>query len=314
MVDSSHAQNNTKHSSSTQTKSTTAQILKSITPVLQKITSFGKVFVTNAVLGMAVFATYEGVIESIAPSSMEETGIDGDVHTNIVPDMAASDGRDESETNATLPQRNNYRIEEDDDAMDRATLPQHFLAGAMGGAAHGLLSLPLEVKWNVASDGLQAAGKWTNHTFTNVITQKPLHFQVPALSYSTASIVHHSLAHSVLFGSYQLTKRLFLQYLPSSSATNNPNSGNHDAIHIASIAMAGGLAGQFQHVTSHFTEQWLGLAVDAKNSSSSALRRFKFATCPTLRSTMLAFAPSAVGFLAFEYGKFMVTGEDLVDE
>jgi len=177
-----------------------------------------------------------------------------------------------------------------------------------------MLYCHLEVKWNVSSDGLQAAGKGTNHTFTNAITQKPLHFQVPALNYSAASILHHSLAHSVLFGSYQLTKRLFLQYLPSSGSTNNPNSGNHDAIHIASIAMAGGLAGQFQHVTSHFTEQWLGLADDAKNSSSSALRRFKFATCPTVRSTMLAFAPSAIGFLAFEYGKFMVTGEDLVDE
>mmetsp|Transcript_30378 Transcript_30378/g.65574 ORF Transcript_30378/g.65574 Transcript_30378/m.65574 type:complete len:526 (+) Transcript_30378:54-1631(+) len=315
------AQRQTKSSSTA-----TTQILKSITPALQQITSFGRTFVTNAVLGMAVFATYEGVIESIAPSSVGETRtddrvIDDDDH---VPGNASIDGRSESETNSTPRQLNDHIAEEDNDDMDRATLSQHFLAGALGGAAHALLSLPLEVKLNASSsDVLQSSGKATNHTFQNVMTRKPVHFQVPALNYSSSFILHHSLAHAVLFGSYQLTKRLFLQCIPPSSSfddsstinTNTNNGGSsstHNAIHVASIAMAGGLAGQFQHVTSHFTEQWLGLAAE-EAKESSLRRRVAVATWPTWRSTAVAFPPSAIGFLAFEYGKFMIAGED-VDE
>mmetsp|Transcript_8308 Transcript_8308/g.15140 ORF Transcript_8308/g.15140 Transcript_8308/m.15140 type:complete len:519 (-) Transcript_8308:47-1603(-) len=329
-VDSTNGQKNAKQQPSssaqrqTKSSSTTTQILKSITPALQQITSFGRTFMTNAVLGMAVFATYEGVIESIAPSSVEEPRTDDkaidDVNNSL--GNASIDSRDESETNSTPRQLNDYIAEENNDDMDRATLPQHFLAGALGGAAHALLSLPLEVKLNASSsNGLQSSGKATNHTFQNLITQKPVHFQVPALNYSSSFILHHSLAHAVLFGSYQLTKRLFLQHAPPSSFDdsrnniNNNNSGSstHNAIYVAYIAMAGGLAGQFQHVTSHFTEQWLGLATEEAKESSSLRRRFAVATWPTWRSTVVAFPPSAIGFLAFEYGKFMIAGED-VDE
>lgn len=87
-------------------------------------------------------------------------------------------------------------------------------------------------------------------------------------------------------------------------------------MHVAAIAVAGGLAGQFQHVTSHFTERRLGLAGDdpaKKQNTSSFLRRVSLASWPTWRSTMLAFPPSAIGFLAFEYGNMMVnSGDDLV--
>mmetsp|Transcript_11005 Transcript_11005/g.27075 ORF Transcript_11005/g.27075 Transcript_11005/m.27075 type:complete len:115 (+) Transcript_11005:584-928(+) len=96
-------------------------------------------------------------------------------------------------------------------------------------------------------------------------------------------------------------------------STNNTSHGrsSNNAVHVASIAVAGGLAGQFQHVTSHLSEQWLALAYDGtmNPSSPSLLRRLVHASWPTWRSTMLAFPPSAIGFLAFEYGKLMVAGD-----
>lgn len=206
-------------------------------------------------------------------------------------------------------------IGDSDDAMDRATLPQHFLAGAMAGTSHAVLSLALEVKRNVTPS---TAGKsTTNVTFTNLIQEKkPIHLQFPTLNYSAAYILHHSLAHSVLFGSYQLTKRLLIQNITPdpTMARNGTNSSsgsnNNDAIiHISCIAMAGGLAGQFQHVTSHISEQCFGLVDGTTNFSSSLLRHLKLASWPTWRSTMVAFPPSAIGFLAFEYGK-MIMADD----
>ena len=70
----------------------------------------------------------------------------------------------------------------------------------------------------------------------------------------------------------------------------------------------GGLAGQFEHVTSHISEQCFSLVDETKNSSS-LLRRLKLASWPTWRSTMVAFPPSAIGFLAFEYGKMMMADD-----
>ena len=85
---------------------------------------------------------------------------------------------------------------------------------------------------------------------------------------------------------------------------------NNDSIrHIASITLAGGIAGQFQHITSHISEQCLGLVNESKNSTS-LLRRLKVASWPSLRSTLLSFPPSAIGFLAFEYGKMVMISSD----
>ena len=208
---------------STQIKSTT-QIIKSITHAAKQLTSFGRIFVTNTVLGMAVFGTYEGIIEHLAPPSSQDMTLNN-------AESASNDIRDENYAISAPPQLDYLDTEEDEDNddMDRATLPQHFFAGAMGGAAHAVLSLALEVKVNASSDGLQTASKSTNYTST--IAMKPIQLQVPTLSYSAKSILHHSLAHSVLFGSYQLTKRLLLNHLPTSEVTMNNGTTTHFMLH-----------------------------------------------------------------------------------
>ena len=112
---------------------------------------------------------------------------------------------------------------------------------------------------------------------------------------------------------------------------------------IATIAIAGGVAGQCQYVASYMSERWLGLVIDetthaattrpttastmkaplsstlfhnlsssSSSSSNISLRRHRnfitsfYSTVPTVRSIVLSFPSSAIGFLAYEYGKLMM--------
>ena len=292
--ESSSSQNDKQHAKSSSKNNAT--ILKSITPILQRITSFGQIFVTNTILGMSVFATYEGVIESLAPAP-DSTGASTNIQMLCNSPIHVTEG---NETTLDLPSDS---MDEHNDAMDRATLPQHFLAGGLGGMSHAVLSLGFETKVSTSNALLTNSSRMTNYTLAkNALALKPIHLHVPTITYSYSSILHHSLAHSVLFGSYQGTKIFLMQHM------SDPLSGSNDVAQIASISIAGGVAGQFQHAISHLSEQWLGLTDEV--SSSSILGRVRLATLPSWRSTLLAFPPSAIGFLAFEYGKIAFAGDD----
>jgi len=274
-------------------------------PLAHRVISACKVFATNTVLGMAVFSAYESTIEKLAPTSSSSSGEDG-AHGHSPPRRYRSreargdddgSGADEGEASA-IPT----------DAMDRATLPQHLLAGAAGGAAHAALSLALEAKLEAGTSA----------------SRRRLH--VPPVRYSASTFLHHSLSHSVLFGSYQLSKRTLARLRSHHRrSAGDGDGGGDDALRFATIAVAGGLAGQCQHVVGHLSERWLGLAAaenvaaaatttanPSASSSSVSLRRLVMSSSswPTWRSTALTFPLSAVGFLAFEYGKLMMTGND----
>jgi hypothetical protein len=193
------------------------------------------------------------------------------------------------------------------DAMDRAALPLHFLAGAAGGAAHAALSLALGTTLAVGAEVAPSSSS---------PPPPAMHVRVPAARYSASTFLHHSLSHSVLFGTYQLSKRSLARLRPHlrRDGTAAARDGDDDALRFATVAVAGGLAGQCQHVAGHLSERWLGLA--AEESPPSSLRRLVMSpsSWPTWRSTALTFPLSAVGFLAFEYGKLLtMTGDDDVD-
>ncbi|EJK67566.1 hypothetical protein THAOC_11381 [Thalassiosira oceanica] len=95
------------------------------------------------------------------------------------------------------------------------------------------------------------------------------------------------------------TKRLLM------STREDP--GGQSSHHLGVVALAGGFAGQCQHVCSHFAEQWLGLAELSKGLDWR--QRIKVAAWPSLRSTLVSFPPSAVGFVAFEYGKIIMNDD-----
>ncbi len=210
-------------------------------------------------------------------------------------------------------------------AMDRAALPLHFLAGAAGGAAHAALSLALGTTLAAVGAGVAPSSSLPpsgGGAGVGVAAAGPAMraVRVPAARYYSAStFLHHSLSHSVLFGTYHLSKRSLARLRPhlrrdGAAAAAARDGDDDDALRFATVAVAGGLAGQCQHVAGHLSERWLGLA--AEESPPSSLRRLVMSpsSWPTWRSTALTFPLSAVGFLAFEYGKLTtMTGDDDVD-
>jgi hypothetical protein len=280
-------------------------------PIVRRVLHAAGSFVANAILGMAVFATYESMIEHImVPTSTHPSADDYD-----------DDGG--SEDDATM------------DAMDRATLSQHVLAGATAGSAHALLSLALEMKLvpglpvpppspSASSGGIERSSSSSNPS--TWWTSKSMRLSLPPPRYSSSTILHHSLSHSALFGTYQLSKRSLTRLCSHFRSGDNgiPRGGrldDDDVLRFATIAVSGGLAGQCQHVVGYISERWLGLvAEDARNppppSSSMFVSPRRFMTSiswPTWRSTALTFPLSAVGFLAYEYGKLMMTSDDVVN-
>jgi hypothetical protein len=221
---------------------------------------------------------------------------------------------------------------------------------------------------------LKNNGYWTNHNkrllFLPSSSSLVYHVHVPTWQYTTSLVLHNTISHSILFGMYQLSKQCLeqqqhhrlisqLEYTTHGGmTTTNNNSGgganinnnHHDydindvydnIVQFATIAIAGGVAGQCQYVVSYMSERWLGLVIDesythhhagaaaattttpttASTSTmnvpfstlfqnyTSSSRRFVtsfYSTVPTIRSIILSFPSSAIGFLAYEYGKLMM--------
>mmetsp|Transcript_34456 Transcript_34456/g.63683 ORF Transcript_34456/g.63683 Transcript_34456/m.63683 type:complete len:438 (-) Transcript_34456:40-1353(-) len=267
--------------------------------------------VKNTVLGAAVFGTYEVGVEKLA--SFDD-----------------SSGR-QIDISKTIP------------------VPGHFAMGAFAGLVHAVLS-PL-------ADSTVSS---VRHASLSPLLKTTI---------TSSYVLHHTIAHSVLFGSYEMTKRILLEAVESSSHNSKGNEsvslfyhagaqhGNNAAMHeenldeadylnkdeseevsvryshLLAIGTAGGIAGSIQHVISHFTEHWLGLAGgweavencpgdnsdhERRRSGASTLgkelkvtktpptRLRWYQALPALRPTALAFFPSAIGFMAFEYGKDVV--------
>jgi hypothetical protein len=165
------------------------------------------------------------------------------------------------------------------DDFSRASIRAHVGAGALAGSLDGLLSSLWESKSQSIPFFLQKA---------------------PYL------IMQQCLSHALLFGSYEWCKRKLIHQLHSSPWGEWKNSGLSPLI---CIGLAGGVAGQLQTLTNHYGEQ----IKERQPSAERLLRRKPWSVQlrfllreikhPSMGSTMAAFVPSAVGFVAFEYGK-----------
>jgi len=149
------------------------------------------------------------------------------------------------------------------DEYARASLTSHFGAGFLAGTVHGI------------GETCFYKGNLNLSRFGVINT------------------LQHSLAHSLLFTSYESVKRTIIYNINSM----DERTQHFGMAHLTAFGVAGGIAGQVQHIASFYAEQWLGL-------SNSTLRiSFRSTVAPTLRPTLSAFPPSAIGFIAFEYGK-----------
>ena len=244
---------------------------------LVRARSFAWNLFRNTLLGMAVFEGYGYVIGSLAPPpslvSMKDGGasaqMTGNFKENPSGDNSIHHGGEEGEDFSVL-------LLVEDDEYSRASLPIHFLAGASAGTIHGLASSAME-------------GSPTPRLFTRYIAWNTF---------------HHAMAHAMLFGSYESIKRGLLQWTANNGEETETMSHRESrTYHLLTFALAGGLAGQVQHVVSHYAEQALGLS----NQTLQLDLRSASRTTPALRPALWAFPPSAIGFIAFEYGKQFIT-------
>jgi hypothetical protein len=151
------------------------------------------------------------------------------------------------------------------DAFERASLPIHLGAGFAAGSFHGILTTVLESS------------------------------TVPMYR----NILHHASAHSILFGSYEFLKRMLVEEMHYIESGTQIYGGGY----LTAFGVAGGIAGQLQHISSHYLELWLGISnAMVVKGDTGALARMR-ATAPAIRPTLGAFLPSCIGFIAFEYGK-----------
>jgi hypothetical protein len=157
------------------------------------------------------------------------------------------------------------------DVYARASLSTHYFAGACGGSVHAVASTFWESIWNPR-----------------------LMQTLPAMT------IHHAIAHSTLFGCYETCKRALL---------TNIMSERHDEIpYFASVTFAGGIAGSIQHIISTYTEQWFRIENVQETPKPFTRHMIRiYAVPPTIRSIVYAFPPSAISFVAFEYGKSLLS-------
>jgi hypothetical protein len=86
-------------------------------------------------------------------------------------------------------------------------------------------------------------------------------------------------------------------------------SERHDEIpYFASVTFAGGIAGSIQHIISTYTEQWFRIENVQETPKPFTRHMIRiYAVPPTIRSIVYAFPPSAISFVAFEYGKSLLS-------
>lgn len=271
---------------------------------LYRVGAFAVSFVKNTILGIAVYESYGYVVTRLTPSDtlmIKETWGDPSVITDTLEGQHRVDlptgveSKDIQSEDPLLhlnipiladqtPQQPSDNVNElvfVHDVYARASLTTHFIAGGMGGFAHGVASTVMENPLRGAS------WSWMLYRF-------PVH------------ATHHSIVHATLFGSYESLKRSLL----SSLQTNELHVYGWD--YLISFTIAGGLAGQIQHVVNHYGEQIFRIedvvAPDAIQRSRRVLYYpTRMLVAPTVWSVLTAFFPSAIGFIAFEYGK-VVTG------
>jgi hypothetical protein len=152
------------------------------------------------------------------------------------------------------------------------------------------------------------------------------HLQLPhnlRTSFLLRRTVHHSVGYASLFGTYEATRRILLHAVDSlyfdnrlehSSVFTNTFSRNTDdsnkninadytkeAVSLATAFIAGGTAGQVHQFVNFTTVQWKLQILQTSRHISQIIH------LPPLRTNLSAFVPTALCFMAFQYGGDVTT-------
>lgn len=233
-------------------------------------------------MGVVVFEVYGAFVDTFIPVHALSNSIDENLQTRTA-------ATKRSWSLQALPSNNK--------------LPEsviiNTLGGFLGGSAHGVVA----TLWDSIFDKMHQQFPISRSNVWNLRPNLALvRQQLPGM------IAHHGLSHAVLFGSYELSKRLIL-----SSWASNTKCTLHDVrivddehdvnimhqqhmVHVeylAYIFVAGGISGQAQHIASHFTDK---LFLSHSISTSLPLRAL-------LLPLAISFFPSGIAFVALEYSK-----------
>lgn len=194
----------------------------------------------------------------------------------------------------------------------------HFAAGAMA----GLVQSAILVGWEIVH-------YWWRHRSDILKTQSLKHVNMHLnLNLVIRRAVHHSVGFATLFGIYETIRRALvneaLYYFASGSPSvpstlellekyrlihteskDDHRSGIYDMtiVPMSAAFVAGGFPGTAHFVVGHYTSHWKLMSASAKVAPQRSLpKRRSSPPLPRLRATMGAFLPTALCFLAFQYG------------
>ena len=189
-------------------------------------------------------------------------------------------------------------------ATGRAPLIAHFVAGSLAGLFQSLVM----DTWEVVS-------YWWTHRRTESFVDHWKHGVNKR--FIIRRLVHHSVGFATLFGTYESMRRWIiyqgLNFSPSDSTyavmesfilaaqDNGLLRRSESLVHetafvpVLSSFLAGGLAGQAHYVVSHYSSHWKLHATKRKTHRM-------FPKPPTARAVLGGFLPTAVSFVAFQYG------------
>lgn len=240
--------------------------------------------VKNTILGVVVFEAYGSIVDYFIPKPSSCNSVDEKMQTfNAAP-------ADRPGVLRALPYINSFEI----------VVGIHTLGGFIGGSAHGVVA----TLW----DSVAVALRTTPHRWDTATLHDSLNPAVRLMRQQLRGmILHHAFSHAVLFGSYELSKRLILSHwTPGVKRTPNSLGNDENAAlvkstnqepmvqveYLAYVFLAGGIAGQLQHTVSHFTEKFF------LRRSNSAFLPLRALVLPFL----VSFFPSGIAFVALEYG------------
>ena len=186
-------------------------------------------------------------------------------------------------------------------------LSYHLGAGALAGAAQ-----------SVVLDGWEILSYWTHRQRYRHLHEGHAPDLISLINTPLVirRLIHHSLGYMTLFGTYECLRRYgedqvrnvlqsgepwvtkHLDWLLENGIIGTRLARNNEEIYdLTSVPLlisfgAGGFAGQAHYIVSHYLRQWR----KATDHSHHTVRH------PTVPTTFIAFFPTALSFMAFQYG------------
>ena len=334
------AQTSTQPEAKTKTKTIGKKLPPSSSNWRSKAWNFAGGLTKNTILGAAVFATYEGMLDS--PSYCYY----GYSYDSISGLNNRSSGKKNNDPAIPCPGNESIAGDDDNDCNnndssrlggdnEKPRLVWHYASGFCAGSVHAVFGRAIEGVVSFSTTIMMTSSSRAAATAAATVAAP-----TPSPSF-LPYLLHHAISHAVLFGSYETIKRMVVPII--APLESNDNVGNDDETEngssatngsifdgkLVAVALAGGIAGIGQQIVGDWTEEVAG-AVGA-NKGTSANNKGMTTTMMTMtqqqnnklwsaltklpsysaRSLWMTSIPTAIGFVAFEYGREAVSGDDI---